>query len=88
MGLFETSHTNNILFSFNRYNCNYYTVTPKEGTVVIFPADTIHSTQRVSNEQEERIVIPGDIRVTLKPEYSDYSQGSTHPEQWLELSNK
>ena len=87
-GLFETSDQKNLIKMFNEFNCNYYTITPKEGTVVIFPADTIHSTQRVANNQEERIVIPGDIRVTLKPEYADYSQGSTHPEQWLELSNK
>jgi len=84
-GLFETSHTNNTLLSFNRYNCNYYTLTPHEGTVVIFPSDVLHFTKKGVQRKEERIVIAGDIRVTLKYDCYDHHQGSTHPNQWKQI---
>lgn len=84
-GLFETSEQRNLLLGFNRYNCNYYTITPTEGTVVLFPSNVYHFTQQFTERSGERVVIPGDIRITLKKEYSNYHQGSTHPSQWLEL---
>jgi len=84
-GLFETSEQRNLLTGFNRYNCNYYTITPKEGTVLLFPSNVYHFTQQFMERVGERIVIPGDIRVTLKKENTNYHQGSTHPSQWLEL---
>jgi len=84
-GLFEVADTKNILTGYNRYNCNYYTITPTEGTVVIFPSHTYHFTQQFTERKGERIVIAGDIRVTLNSKNPDYHQGSTHPSQWLEL---
>ena len=84
-GLFETSNQRNLLMGFNRYNCNYYTITPIEGTVILFPSNTYHFTQKFTERNGERIAIPGDIRITLKKENPDYHQGSTHPSQWLEL---
>jgi hypothetical protein len=84
-GLFETSNQRNLLMGFNRYNCNYYTITPTEGTVLLFPSNAYHFTQQFTERVGERIVIPGDIRVTLKKENANYHQGSTHPSQWLEL---
>ena len=83
--LFETSEHNNTLRGYNKYNCNHYTITPVEGSVVIFPSHTRHYTQKVGDREGERIVIAGDIRVTLSPQHSNYHQGSTHPSQWLEL---
>lgn len=83
--LFQTAIQRNLITSYNKYNCNYYTVTPKEGTIVIFPSNIGHFTQKFTKRSGERIVIPGDIRVTLKRECPDYHQGSTHPSQWLEL---
>jgi hypothetical protein len=84
-GMFETSNQRNLLLGFNRYNCDYYTITPIEGTVLLFPSNVHHFTQRFAEMIGERIVIPGDIRVTLKKENINYHQGSTHPSQWLEL---
>ena len=84
-GLFETSEQRNLLLGFNRYNCNYDTITPVEGTVLLFPSNVYHFTQKFAERSGERIVIPGDIRVTLKKEYCNYHQGCTHPSQWLEL---
>jgi hypothetical protein len=84
-GLFETSNQKNMLLSYNRFNCDYYTITPLEGTVLIFPSNVCHFTQKFAKRKGERIVIPGDIKVTLKKENPDYHQASTHPSQWLEL---
>lgn len=84
-GLFEVANTKNILTGYNRYNCNYYTITPTEGTIVIFPSHTYHFTQQFTEREGERIVIAGDVRVTLNVDNPDFHQGSTHPSQWLEL---
>lgn len=84
-GLFETSRQRNIIDKFNRYNCNYYTINPIEGSVILFPSDTLHSTQKFTTRKSERIVIAGDIRITLNEKNSNYQQGTTHPSLWLEL---
>ena len=84
-GLFETANKKNTLLGYNKYNCNYYTITPIEGSVLIFPSNLTHFTQKVTERTGERIVIAGDIRITLKPEHSHYHQGSTHPSQWTQL---
>ena len=75
----------NLITGYNRYNCNVYSITPIEGSVVIFPSKIGHFTQKFTDRKGERLVIPGDIRVTLKPQNPDYHQGSTHPSQWLQL---
>ena len=83
-GLFEPSKQRNTLLAFNKYNCNYYTITPHEGTVLLFPSDVIHHTIKGDNE-DERIVIAGDIRITLKQECYNHHQGCTHPNQWKQI---
>ena len=83
-GLFETGQSN-LITAYNKYNCNYYTISPKEGTILLFPSDTQHHTQKFTDRIGERIVIAGDIRVTLNNKKSDYHQGCTHPSQWLEI---
>jgi hypothetical protein len=67
------------------YYLDLIDITATEGTVVIFPSNVYHFTQQFTERIGERVVIPGDIRITLKKEYSNYHQGSTHPSQWLEL---
>jgi hypothetical protein len=83
--LFQTAIQRNLITGYNKYNCNVYTITPKEGTAVIFPSNIGHFTQKFTTRNSERVVIAGDIRVTLKREHPDYHQGSTHPSQWLEI---
>lgn len=83
--LFQTAIQRNLITGYNKYNCNVYTITPKEGTIVIFPSNIGHFTQKFTTRKDERIVIPGDVRVTLKRDFPDYHQGSTHPSQWIEL---
>ena len=84
-GMFEVANENNILLNYNKYNCNFYTITPHEGSVIIFPSNVLHFTQKKEKRVDERIVIAGDVRVTLKPEYHNHHQGSTHPSQWSQL---
>jgi hypothetical protein len=83
--MFTEALQKNLITGYNRYNCNVYSITPIEGSVVIFPSKIGHFTQKFTERKGERLVIPGDIRVTLKPEHPDYHQGSTHPSQWLQL---
>ena len=81
--LFEIGKLN-LIKKFNNYNCNKYTITPKEGTVIIFPSSLLHSTLKKENIGD-RYTIPGDIKLSLKPEYNLYHQSIPHPSQWLEL---
>ena len=83
--LFMEAIQKNLITGYNRYNCNVYTITPIEGSVLLFPSNTGHFTQKFTERKSERVVIAGDIRVTLKAEYSNYHQGSTHPSQWLAI---
>ena len=83
-GLFEPSNQRNTLLTYNKYNCNYYTITPHEGTVLLFPSNVIHHTIKGDGE-DERIVIAGDIRITLKEECNNHHQASTHPNQWKQI---
>lgn len=83
--LFQTAIQRNLIIGYNKYNCNVYTITPIEGSILIFPSNIGHFTQKFTKRKDERIVIAGDIRVTLNRDNPDYHQGSTHPSQWLEL---
>ncbi len=80
--LFETSDKYNLIRKFNRYNCDHYTITPHEGTVIIFPSKLIHSTLKKDN-LTDRYVIAGDIKLCLKEEYKLHHQALPHPNQWL-----
>lgn len=83
--LFQTAIQRNLITGYNKFNCNVYTITPTEGTLVVFPSNIGHFTQKFTERKDERIVIAGDVRVTLNRFNPDYHQGSTHPSQWLEL---
>jgi|TARA_B100000085_G_scaffold43619_1_gene36731 hypothetical protein len=84
-GFFDVADELNIMTGFNRYNCNMYTITPKEGTCIVMPSETYHQTIKKQPRLNERVAIAGDVRVTMKPEYFRYHQGCTHPSQWLEI---
>lgn len=84
-GFFDVSDEHNIMTGFNRFNCNHYSITPTEGTVVIFPSNTYHHTKKTKPRENQRVAIAGDVRVTLKPEHYKHHQGCTHPSQWKEL---
>lgn len=82
--LFETSNKYNLIRKFNRYNCDNYTITPQEGTVVVFPSKLIHSTLKKDN-LTDRYVIAGDIKLCLKEEYKLHHQALPNPNQWLSV---
>ena len=83
--LFETSIHRNLITEYNRYNCNFYTISPIEGSILIFPSKIAHFTQKFAERVSERMVIAGDIRVTMNQNSFDYHQGCTHPSQWKEI---
>jgi hypothetical protein len=80
--LFETGQNFNMIKKYNRYNCNVYTITPTEGTVVMFPSKLQHSTLKKENVGD-RYVIAGDVKLCLKPEYNLHHQSLPHPDLWL-----
>jgi len=83
--VFETGVTN-LITEQNTYNCNTYSITPVEGTIVIMPSKTYHYTQKFFETRGgERVVVAGDVRLTLKPEHHNHHQGCTHPTQWRQL---
>jgi hypothetical protein len=84
-GLFETAERHNLILGFNRYNCDFYRISPVEGSIIIMPSQTYHFTQKEMERKGERVVLVGDITVTLKEKYHYYHQGSTHPNQWETL---
>lgn len=84
-GWFDVADEHNVMTSFNKFNCNHYTITPHEGTVLLMPTGTYHHTKKTMPRLMERCAIAGDLRVTLKPEHYKHHQGCTHPSQWLEL---
>ena len=81
-GMFETGDRFNLLKKFNRYNCEHYTITPHEGTVILFPSSLIHSTLKRDN-LSDRYVIAGDIKLCLKEEYNLHHQSMPNPKLWL-----
>lgn len=81
-GLFETSNKYNMIKKFNKYNCDSYTITPHEGTVIMFPSNLPHSTLKKEN-LKDRYVIAGDVKLCLKPEYNLHHQSMPHPSLWL-----
>lgn len=84
--LFETSNQKyNLINKFNRYNCNNYTVSPIEGTLVLFPSSLLHSTMRQENFEGERISICGDITLTLKDEYLKCEYSRVDPSLWRKI---
>jgi uncharacterized protein (TIGR02466 family) len=81
-GMFETGDRFNLLKKFNRYNCEHYTITPHEGTVVLFPSSLMHSTLKRDN-LSDRYVIAGDIKLCLKEEYNLHHQSMPNPKLWI-----
>lgn len=81
-GMFETGERFNLIKKFNKYNCESYTITPHEGTVVLFPSSLLHSTLKRDNFGD-RYVIAGDIKLCLKEQYNLYHQSTPHPNLWL-----
>ena len=82
--IFEPSNKYNLIKKFNKYNCGNYTMTPHEGTVIIFPSSLSHSTLKKQN-LKDRYVIAGDVKLCLKPEYNLHHQSMPHPSLWLSL---
>jgi len=82
--LFEVNKKHNTIKKFNKYNCDRYTISAQEGTILIFPSQLQHSTLKKEN-LEDRYCLIGDIKLCLKPEHNIHHQSCPHPSLWLEL---
>jgi len=87
-GIFEPHSKLNTITKFNKYNCNQYTITPIEGSVLIFPGSLLHSTLRTNEMEGERIVIAGDIFMSLKKEYQNHHQSIVDPSTWTQINTQ
>lgn len=91
----ETSYSNNRITGFvtewNKYNTQYHTFDPIEGTVIIFPSHLYHYARRFTMRKGYRVAVSGDVTITSSE--VDYNFGtdmwspqvSTHPKFWKEL---
>lgn len=84
--LFESHSEYNTIKKYNKYNCSKYTITPTEGTVILFPGSLLHSTLRTTLMYGERLVIAGDIKMTLKNEYKNHHQSMLDPTTWKKFN--
>jgi len=85
--LFETSNQNfSLIEKFNRYNCNKYTISPIEGTLVLFPSSMLHSTLRQEFMQGTRVSICGDVTLTLKEEFIKCEYSRVDPSLWRKVN--
>jgi len=77
-----------ILKSCNSFNENSHSIKSEEGKIIMFPGwKTPHGTksERFDSGQCLRIAISGDIKITLKPEYSGAVSFSAPTEEWFAL---
>ncbi len=68
----------------NNMNATTFFITPKEGSIVLFPSSLQHCTEHTSKEFDgERLAIVGDITLVFKENSSnDYSMGYINPKYW------
>lgn len=68
----------------NWWNSDAWTITPKNGDVLIFPGHQLHSVD-ANHTDQKRITVAGDLALTLKPQFQNLEFGRTAPEHWLTL---
>lgn len=82
--MFQTTKSGkyNLITNYNKYNCNQYTVTPIEGTVVLFPSHIMHSTMKMVERVGKRISVCGDITLTLRDDIIKCEYSRVDPSLW------
>lgn len=87
--MFQTTSSGkyNLISSYNKYNCNNYTVTPIEGTLILFPSSMMHSTMQIADRTDQRISICGDITLTLKEDYLKCEYSRLDPSLWRKINS-
>lgn len=73
---------NNLITKFNKFNCSKYTVSPIEGTVLLFPSSMLHSTLNTAHRTIDRISVCGDITLTLKEGNEKCEFSRIDPSTW------
>ena len=93
--LLETSYGHNKITKYikewNKYNTQYHTFDPIEGTIIIFPSHLYHYARRFTMRKGYRVAVSGDVTLTSSETkyqfgYDMYNpQVLTHPRFWKEL---
>ena len=87
--MFQTNNEKyRLIDKYNKYNCNNYTVTPIEGTVVLFPSSMMHSTMQTVQRYGQRVSICGDITLTLKEDYLKCEYSRVDPSLWTKINKE
>lgn len=69
--------------SYNEHNAQSFSLTPEEGTIIIFPSKLPHGTEAIDeNFKGERLAIVGDCSLILKEDQLKYSMGYVHEKYW------
>lgn len=68
--------------NYNEINAETFFIHPPEGSVALFPSTLQHATEFVNDFDGERIGIVGDVTLTLKEEYLQFSTGYIDPKYW------
>ncbi len=93
--LLETSFSHNkktgYIKEWNKYNTQYHTFDPIEGTVIIFPSHLYHYARRFTMRKGYRVAVSGDVTITSSETKYEVgrdmynSQVLTHPRFWKQL---
>jgi hypothetical protein len=68
---------------YNDFNCDFYSIPPEEGTILLFPSSLPHSTKSISDDfKGERLGISGDVILVLNEKYKSYSYGFLNEKYW------
>ena len=73
----------NMINQYNDFNCEFYSIPPEEGTIILFPSSLPHCTKSISNDfKGERLGISGDAILVLNEKYKSYSHGFLNEKYW------
>tara|TARA_B100000508_G_C11354040_1_gene225443 strand:- start:294 stop:725 length:432 start_codon:yes stop_codon:yes gene_type:complete len=75
-------HDREMVKEYNSLNAQSFFMSPPEGSIILFPSNTQHSTKAMEGFEGERLAIVGDVTLTLKEDQLNYSTGYIDPRYW------
>jgi hypothetical protein len=73
-----------LISEINQFNCQYSSIQPKSGMLVLFLGSTKHMVSHDSSKPfaGRRLSIAGDVNLVLKPEHTAYEYGKQSLSKW------
>ena len=75
-------HDKEMVKEYNSNNARSFSLNPPEGSIILFPSSTRHSTKGNVGFDGERLAIVGDVILTLKEDQLQFSMGYIDPKHW------